>query len=527
MLAIGIRYLNGFAAAGEPDARDRPEWPPHPGRIYMALAAAHFETGADQAEREALLWLEGTARGGEITAPLITAPDALRRAAASHYVPVNDKAGPSKALLHSLPLTRDRQERTLARAWLDDDTVYFQWPELDPPVAHRDALAGLCAKVARIGHSSSLVQMWLADAGEVTEPTWVPDDARAVVHLRIAGPGTLEYLEHQYNAAAAEDYAQLKVAEMTADDVKVAKDAKRRLREEYGNQPPRRLRPVLSLYQGYARPVQTQAGEAAAGTVFDPHFLALELKPVRGPFRTLDLGATLAVAGRWRDAILSHSNGLSDEVRTVLSGHDPAGGPADVPHLAFLPLAFVGHDQADGHLLGMGIVLPEGLSRRHHREALRAIAAVRELKLGRLGVWHVDPVTAARPVWNLRRETWTAWPAGATHWGTVTPVVFDRHPKARSRARSHGQIADMISSACIHIGLPEPREVIVTRISPHAGVPPSFAFPYLTRKDGGRRRHTHAIVVFDEPVCGPVLIGAGRFRGYGVCRPLNEYGAFE
>jgi len=38
----------------------------------------------------------------------------------------------------------------------------------------------------------------------------------------------------------------------------------------------------------------------------------------------------------------------------------------------------------------------------------------------------------------------------------------------------------------------------------------------LQRKDGSPRWHTHAILVFDEPVCGRVLIGAGRFRG-AVC----------
>jgi hypothetical protein len=42
------------------------------------------------------------------------------------------------------------------------------------------------------------------------------------------------------------------------------------------------------------------------------------------------------------------------------------------------------------------------------------------------------------------------------------------------------------------------------------------------RKDGSERRHTHAILVFDEPVRGPVLIGAGRYRGYGFCRPLER-----
>jgi CRISPR-associated protein Csb2 len=46
-------------------------------------------------------------------------------------------------------------------------------------------------------------------------------------------------------------------------------------------------------------------------------------------------------------------------------------------------------------------------------------------------------------------------------------------------------------------------------------------FPRLRRKDGGERRQAHAILVFEERVVGPVVIGAGRYRGYGVCRPVN------
>lgn len=78
----------------------------------------------------------------------------------------------------------------------------------------------------------------------------------------------------------------------------------------------------------------------------------------------------------------------------------------------------------------------------------------------------------------------------------------------------------MIGDARSRIGLPKPRDVIVTHVSAHVGVPPSFAFPRLKRKDGSERRHSHAILVFDEAVCGPVLTGAGRFRGlewFGQC----------
>lgn len=522
MLAFGIRYLNGFVAAAEPDNLERAEWPPHPARVFMALAAAHFQTGADSAERSALLWLEGAERGGEITAPQIVASDVMQRAIVTQYVPVNDKAGPSKALLHSLPLTRDRQERVFARAWLEDDRVYLHWPDVNPPDQHREALASLCAKVTRIGHSSSLVQMWLADPGEIGEPNWMPDNVRAIVHLRIPGPGTLDHLERQYNAAAIEDYASLKVTEVQADDPKIEKAARKRLREAYANQPPTQQRPRLSLFQGYARATQKTEAVSATYTIFSPHLLALQISAKQSLYQQLDLVSTLIVTNRWREAILSHTNGLSESVRRMLSGHDVNGGPTDDPHLAFLPLTFVGHEHADGHLLGMGLVLPAVLSRDDRREALRAIAAVRELKLGPLGVWEAERVIASQPPWNLRAEAWTAHPNGATHWSTVTPIVFDRHPKAKDKAQYQQETAAMIRDACTRIALPAPREVIVTQVSAHLGVPPSFAFPRLKRKDGSERRHTHAILVFDEPVCGPILIGAGRFRGYGALRPMNE-----
>jgi CRISPR-associated protein Csb2 len=44
----------------------------------------------------------------------------------------------------------------------------------------------------------------------------------------------------------------------------------------------------------------------------------------------------------------------------------------------------------------------------------------------------------------------------------------------------------------------------------------------VRRKDGSERRHAHAILVFDEFVVSSVLLGAGRYRGYGLCRPMKS-----
>jgi CRISPR-associated protein Csb2 len=520
MLAFGIRYLNGFAAASEPDSRERPEWPPHPGRIFMALAAAHFLTGEEPAEREALEWLENIS-----TAPSVRAGDAIARAVVTQYVPVNDKkAHESKAFLQSAPLPRVRQERTFARAFLDSDTVYLSWEAIDPPEAILRALETLSFKVSRIGHSSSLVQMWLATAGEVGEANWVPDDDRAELHLRVPAPGTLEDLERRYRRDAVETWADLQVTAADAADKKAQKAARKRLKEEFPDGPPAQLHPELSLYQGYSRAGAPRGDVAAPGTVFSPHLTVLALKREDGPYRHLDLLCTLQVVQRWREAILSRTNDLPERVRRVLSGHDWNGAPLEEPHLALVPLAFVGHPHSDGRLLGIGLALPEGLRRDERRDALRAVGRVHRLVLGRLGAWSVIPQTAARPAWNLRSEAWTAHAEGATHWSTITPIVYDRHPKTDARAAHQREVASMIARACVHIGLPDPREVIVTSVSAHLGTPPGHAFPRLRRKDGSERCHTHAILAFDEPVRGPILLGAGRYRGYGACRPLDSPG---
>jgi CRISPR-associated protein Csb2 len=524
MLALGIRYLNGFVAACEPDARDpgreRPEWPPHPARVFMALAAAHFQSGADSGEREALLWLES------LPPPTLRASAAAPRAIVTHYVPVNDRPGdrsrPPTAILQTLPqLARDRQPRTFARAWLEDDTVYLVWPDAvaEPPVAR--PLNALCGKVTRIGHSMSLVQMWVAGPEEVGDVNWVPDDDRAELYLRVPGPGTLAELERRYNSEAVETYASLVVTVEDGLDKKTQRAAKKRLKEEFGGKPPQRLRPHISFYQGYTRPVILDQWAEVAGTVFSPHLVVFALEARSGPFAALDLLSVPAVVQRWREALVSQYNDLHDRVREVVSGHDRDGAPLAGPHLAFVPLAFVGHPHADGHLLGMAAALPAGLAVDERRHVLRVLGRVDELKLGGLGVLALVRDTSARPPWNLRPDVWTAHPGGATHWSTVIPVAFDRHPKTKDHGAYQREAAEMIAAACTAIGLPRPREVIVTAVSAHLGVPPAHVFPRLQRKDGSDRRHAHAILVFDEPVRGPVLIGAGRYRGYGVCRPLE------
>jgi len=522
-LTLGIRYLTGYAVATDPASRERAEWPPHPARVFMAMAAAHFETKGGNEESKALRWLE------TMPEPQLHAADCDERPVVTTYVPVNDKPTGTGMLQSVLGLTRSKQPRTFPRVRPHDETVYLVWPNAELN-GHRAALERLCSKVTRIGHSSSLVQMWVADElPDKTPPAWQPDDLDADVRLRVIGGGTLDYLERQYGQRERDDYhrinQQIVDFEVKKKAVKGRGSRERRaelqeqldsLKERLPHEPPRDpLRPVISLWKGYRRD-RPKLNETVPGTVWNPYLIVRRLEPLESHHRQLGLVTTQQLTAAMHKAVLSKAG---EPVPEFISGHKQDRSPTDQPHLAYLPLGFVGSEHATGHLLGLAVAVPGELSREQRRRALAAIGQVEELTLGRLGRWKLD--RDAQGKMNLEPEVWTGGNRGAKQWATVTPIAFDKHAKAKNRAERECELSDMIQQGCDRIGLPKSTKVIITPVSAHVGVPAAHEFPRLQRKDGSCRRQAHAILIFDEPVRGPITLGAGRYRGYGLCRPLR------
>jgi CRISPR-associated protein Csb2 len=558
-LTIAWEYLTGRCVATDPASRQRAEWPPHPGRVFMAMAAAWFETGEDSAEGQALRWLE-TLGNPEMRLP---ATDAVfRRSVVNVYVPVNDSAGPSSALLQSAPITRSKQPRTFPSVWVGDAPSFLHWPHADPAEVerHRSALDQLCGKVTRIGHSSSLVRMWLVDGAKFTGETWVPDEGLAELQTRRVSEGTLDLLDRQFNRRGREQHQLLsdRIAELKAkkkattgqgsqqrkaDLDKQIAAAESELEKVDSRDP---IRPKLGLWTGYRRK-EAEPTPSAPHTDFDSDLLILT--QVDGP--RLPLASTLMVTQALRGAILAH---LDSNIPEWVSGHKPNGEPLQNgnQHLAFIPLPFVGHEHADGHLLGVGLVFPRGVSRAERGRALSRFMIMEQgeprdipLTLGRLGVWTVRKRDWMEHRQALQPETWTAHPKGATTWATVTPVVLDRFPKCdpfKEREAWEAEVAGMIATSCERLGLPTPVEVAVGTTSWHRGSPratvkrrplrghPEIAAreaalgdgfpPYLTKGGNGPRPQLHVILRFEKPVVGPILLCAGRFLGYGLCKPL-------
>ena len=131
------------------------------------------------------------------------------------------------------------------------------------------------------------------------------------------------------------------------------------------------------------------------------------------------------------------------------------------------------------------------------------------------------------PAQALKSETWTEpWRT----WGTVTPIVLDRYPKAdrlEDREAWEEEVARIIASSCRNIGLPEPVQIDIEKSSWHLGSPRAMpgktGFPlYPIRSGQPCRVQVHAWLRFEQLVQGPVILGAGRYLGYGLCKPLPE-----
>ena len=248
-----------------------------------------------------------------------------------------------------------------------------------------------------------------------------------------------------------------------------------------------------------------------------PAILVLALERVDSSYRFLHLLDVLGVCDELRK-VLPRSRGELNPDLAVLIGESANGRPSVEPKVAFLPLASVGHPHADGRLLAMGLALHKNITpkQRCHLSAGLEQIPRKEITLGRFGTWRIEPHAGSLPR-TLLPETWTSYPNGATDWATVTPIVLGE--EVTESTACYTKIDRTIRLACRREGLPEPCEIIVTPVSAHFGAPPADAFPCF-QQQGSKQHHRHAILIFPEPVSGPILLGAGRQVGYGLCHPM-------
>ena len=468
MLALEVEYLTGRAVACLSNDRDTAEWPPHPGRLFMALVAAHMERDPGAiAERAALLWLES------LMPPEISVTDADLRDVLDVYVPVNDNFGPDKVpktgfspsvikdKVRVLPERRSKQARTFPSVTPLTPFVFFIWPEVGPePFAeHRQALEQLAANVTYLGHSSSLVRVAVSE--NPPRSRYVPSDEGTTI-LRVPTRGRLDELAACYQA---------------------------------------QRRPSAGFFCSYAEVIPSKSEAASI-------FGSLLTFQLSGP--VLSLPATQRLTSTIREAVMERSE--IQPAPEILSGHTLDGAPSQLDHVAYIPLAFVDHRFADGLVRGFAAVIPKSVSPDDRRTVIRALARLDKVWFDASAKWAVTRVDRDEGIESLK-----AWPyeRSSRSWATVTPMVFDQFPKNRPGRDASA----IIARACRRIGLPDPIAVEVSHVSRVCGVPTSPEFGVTSKTGLPARLYAHVSLLFDRKVKGPVLLGAGRYQGLGLFRP--------
>jgi CRISPR-associated protein Csb2 len=102
-------------------------------------------------------------------------------------------------------------------------------------------------------------------------------------------------------------------------------------------------------------------------------------------------------------------------------------------------------------------------------------------------------------------------------------VVLHHFPKKGSS----GDIERILREAFKSALLPQPESIEISLASAHAGAGSIRDVPAFAEGDGFTRYSTHVVATFAEPVTGPLLVGRGRFRGYGLFRPFPRRGSSQ
>ncbi len=482
-LVLEIEYLSGVCFAAIGPESEAPDWPPQPDRTYSALVATWGAGGETESERAALEWLETQASPG------IACTDASARTAPVVFVPPNDaRSDRRKNAAGVLPTLRSRQPRRFPAARPVEAIVRYIWADVEPDRESLAALNRLARDTSYIGHSASLTRcrFFMREADKEQE-------TRAAE--RWVYRGRLVELRREF---------------------------------EQGRRP-------LS-----GASVRTEAKQSVKrASFFGGRWLLLEHVGGTMP----DVRASALVGRAIRDALLSGYRrvGLEDRIPEEVSGHTVEGRPSQTPHLAIIALPFAGFPHADGHVMGFALVPPRQsgiLDDEEFRRVLRTLAPLDDGRGRRIltvtskvgtapdRAFSIELSPAFEPAKRSLDPARYSQPSRIL--ATVTPIVLDRHLKEVGDARER-EIERLIAAACHNIGLPEPVRIRVDKHSAFEGavsaapsgrsprwlawgMPPSLA----------ARAVVHAVLEFDDVVEGPVILGAGRYHGLGLCRSLKE-----
>jgi CRISPR-associated protein Csb2 len=503
-LCLTIRFLDPVPQFHGREDDGNPEWPPSPLRLFQSLvsAAANLWCGDkfNEFARPALQSLE------RISPTVLTPLTANQSFGFRMYVPNNSGDLMTAAWSRGdteTSMAKFRVEKDVRPVNLCNDTVRFLFslPSADFP--HFDILRTAARSITHLGWGIDMVAgnaelLTESQVAELPGEVWQPTADNSGTALRVATTGTLDALVDRH------------------------KRFLHRL-DDGGFKPV----PPLSTFRvvGYRR-------------AFDPAPRAYTafslLKPDASGNRSFDpLRRTRDVAGMIRHAIASAATeqGWSKERINVFvhgktpDGEKPSSGATSPDRLQFLPLPTINPLRVDA--IRRVLVAAPAQCGQEINWLQRALA----------GAELVNDKGAAALLTILPRSDHVLhqYVGEARTWSTVTPVILPGYDdpdhlrrklkngsgvetQQRYLARLNTRIEDLLRKAFRQAGysqeLVECSQLEWRQVGFRAGV--DLASRYLPPENLSHSPRIHVCVNFPSPVRGPIAVGSGRFRGFGL-----------
>ena len=465
MLAISVEFLHG-TFRGDPDGTavtgelTRGEWPPSPARLFAALVAAD---GTRQASRvtdgHELIWLE------RLPAPVIHArPESCHQKLRPRFV-VAQRARPAKSMHQEYLAREGALHRPGVRVAPRNPFVVYRWNVEPPDEGTLKSLVSRAARVGYLGASDSPVRVRVVtELPRDTESEVFVPDPEGDIRIRVPRPGDVAMLDRMF------DVWQERGASVT--------------RSQF---------PALLHLEAYRSPGASDVTDSGKVVAW------LRLSPAVSGRRLSSLTAL------FKAAVLDHHQRMHGDPPAILHGHGFKKKGYDLARYLALPDA--GYPRSQGRIHGLALWLPPGSDRDQQRKACDAANAIDTL-VGQGVETSVEPHGDEERPWAANPRRW--W-GPSSIWITAFPVIHERRgvPVLSEAARW-----------CRHAGLPDPVAFRSSRAPLLPGAV-DLAPAEVNRPERPALPYSHAEFRFAEPVTGPVVVGAGRQRGFGLCVPVD------
>lgn len=506
VLCFTLRFLDPVPQFhGRGDDGD-PEWPPSPLRLFQSLVSAAAQRWRDGQFRDyaqpALQWLE------RIQPSLVTPQVAAESFGYRMYVPNNSGDLMTAAWARGdtdTSMAKFRVEKDVRPLNLRGDAIRFLFPLSDGACPYFDVLQAAARSVTHLGWGIDMVagnaelitdEQAAVLPGEVWRAT--PDQSGTA--LRVSTEGTLNALLEKH---------QKFLGRLTDGGFKPV--------------------PPLSTFRvvGYRRATEPSQKQFAAFSI---------LKPDASGMRSFDpLRRTRDVAGMVRHAVAAaaRDQGWTEERINVFvhgkmsDGSKPPSGPMSPDRFQYLPLPTI--IPTLNRVDSIRRILITAPPHRGHQ-----VTWVRRAMAGAELVNH-DGVAALLTILPGSDNVLQQYVEKSRTWSTVTPVILpgyddpdhlrrklkngvDAVTQKRYLARLDARMDELLRKAFRQAGysseLIEQAELEWREVGFRRGV--ELASRYLPPENLNNAPRIHVRVRFPTTVQGPIAIGSGRFRGFGL-----------